>query len=311
MSTLRWGGDAEGGAPFVEADPADPSRVRGFDVEIAAMIAHGLNREPVFVQTAWSSLEASVERGDFAVGLSGLEDRPELRERHAVSLPYYEFHEVLAVRPQDSARYKTLTNLANRKVATLGATMAYQLLLDAQKEYGVLPVSYDDDIHPYSDLVAGRVDAVLLDNIIADRSLRRTPGFVIQPVPVATGHYVAVFARANTALRDSANAILRERMHDGSLEKTFRSWNVWDSTQVKHFARVLSESPGTEMVARAVGHNSVTAYLPSLLRAAMITLALSFLAMAMAVVVGILIAAGRVYGPAPRARCSRAGRSVG
>ena len=23
---LRWGGDAEGGAPFVEADPADPTR---------------------------------------------------------------------------------------------------------------------------------------------------------------------------------------------------------------------------------------------------------------------------------------------
>src|SRR5215204_783392 len=27
---LRWAGDAEGGAPFVEADPRDPSRVRGF-----------------------------------------------------------------------------------------------------------------------------------------------------------------------------------------------------------------------------------------------------------------------------------------
>jgi polar amino acid transport system substrate-binding protein len=36
---LRWGGDAEGGAPFVEADPADPSRVRGFDVEFAGMLA--------------------------------------------------------------------------------------------------------------------------------------------------------------------------------------------------------------------------------------------------------------------------------
>ena len=55
---LRWGGDAEGGAPFVEADPADPSRVRGFDVEIAGMIAHGLGREPQFVQVAWSSIEA-------------------------------------------------------------------------------------------------------------------------------------------------------------------------------------------------------------------------------------------------------------
>src|SRR4029078_3322949 len=114
--------------------------------------------------------------------------------------------------------------LANHKVATLGATMAYQLLLDAQRDQGVIPVSYEDDIHPYSDLVACRIDAVLLDTISADRSLRRTPGFVVQPVPVATGYYVAVFAKSNAALRDSADAILRARMKDGSLEKTFRDW---------------------------------------------------------------------------------------
>src|SRR5687768_10241062 len=59
---LRWGGDAEGGAPFVEADPADPSKVRGFDVEIAAMIAKGLGREPQFVQVTWASIVQSVER---------------------------------------------------------------------------------------------------------------------------------------------------------------------------------------------------------------------------------------------------------
>jgi len=115
---LRWGGDAEGGAPFVEADPADPTKVRGFDVEIAGMIARGLGRSPRFVQVAWASIEASVERGDFDVGLSGVEDRPDLRSRHAVSIPYYEFHEVLAVRPADAARYATLRDLKGHRVAT-------------------------------------------------------------------------------------------------------------------------------------------------------------------------------------------------
>src|SRR5687768_7773110 len=81
---LRWGGDAEGGAPFVEADPANPSRVRGFDVEIAALIARGLSREPRFVQVAWAQIASSVERGDFEIGLSGVENLPELRARHAV-----------------------------------------------------------------------------------------------------------------------------------------------------------------------------------------------------------------------------------
>src|SRR5712664_4787229 len=57
---LVWGGDAEGGAPFVEADPADPSQVRGFDVEVAARIARGLGgRTARFVQVQWSNIDQS------------------------------------------------------------------------------------------------------------------------------------------------------------------------------------------------------------------------------------------------------------
>ena len=138
---------------------------------------------------------------------------------------------------------------------------------------------------------------MLLDNIIADRSLRRTPGFVIQPVAVATGHYVAVFARADSSLRDSADAILRARMRDGSLEKNFRDWEVWDPSQAEHFKKVLAEVPSTNEAPSVVAKESIVAYLPSFFRAAAITLALSCLSMALAVGLGILVAAGRVYGP--------------
>jgi polar amino acid transport system substrate-binding protein len=282
----------------VEADPANPSRVRGFDVGIAQMIGRALGRKPVFVQVAWSSIEASVERGDFSIGMSGVEDRPELRERHAVTIPYFEFREVLAVRPADSVRYRMLRDLAGRPVATLGGTGAYQMLLGMQGRGAPIVVSYDDDVHPYSDLVAGRVDAVLLDNIIADRSLRRTGGFYIQPVPVATGHYVGVLAHADTALRDSVNVILRARMRDGSLEKTLRAWHVWNDSQARYFARVLADTGTRSTVSTAQSVKNIGAYLPALIRAGAITLLLSCLAMALAVAVGIAVAAGRVYGPA-------------
>ncbi|MDQ8168854.1 MAG: ABC transporter substrate-binding protein/permease [Gemmatimonadota bacterium] len=304
---LRWGGDAEGGAPFVEADAADPARVRGFDVEIASMIAQGLGRTPQFVQVAWASIEPSVARGDVAIGMSGLEDRPVLHTRFAVSLPYYEFREVLAVRAADSARVHTLADLRGRRVATLGATMAWEMLLVAQRTHGVVPVSYDDDVHPYSDLVSGRVDAVLLDHVLAERSLRRIGGFVIQPAPLARGHYVAVMAAGDTALRDSVNATLRARMRDGSLERVFRTWNVWDAQQAQYQQRLLADAPtpaGTPTatpteVPTPTAAASMATYLPALLRAAAITLLLSLLAMALAVTMGVLVAAGRVYGARP------------
>jgi polar amino acid transport system substrate-binding protein len=298
---FRWGGDAEGGAPFVEADPKDPTRVRGFDVEIAGMIARGLGREPTFVQVAWASIEQSVERGDFEIGLSGVEDKPELRTRHAVTIPYFEFREVLAVRPADSTRFRTLRDLAKHRVATLGGTAAYDILLEEQRTSGLIPVSYDDDIHPYTDLAAGRVDAVLLDHVIAERSLRRTGGFIIQSQPVTLGHYVGVMAHANAALRDSVNRILLARMRDGSLERTFRSWNVWDDGQAQYFARVVADSlrprPAAASAPDSLGQQrTVGTYLPALARAAGVTLILSCASMALAIALGVLVAAGRVYG---------------
>ena len=300
---LLWGGDAEGGAPFVEADPADPSRVRGFDVEVAARIAHGLGgRTARFVQVQWANIDQSVERGDFTLGLSGVEDTPARRARHAVTLPYFEFREVLAVRQTDQPRIHGLADLRGRRVATLGATIAYDLLLAARDSTGIIPVSYDDDVHPYADLVAGRVDAVLLDHIIAERALRRPggTGFVILSQPVAIGHYVVVLAHRDSALRDSVNAVLREAMRDGSLEQVFRRWSIWDESQGALFDRILRSDATTQPTTSVTaGPAHVIAYVPSLARAAGVTLLLSVLSMVLAVVVGLAIASGRLYGSMP------------
>ena len=103
LGEFRWGGDAEGGSPFVEADPRDPSRLTGFDVEIAELIAGELNRRPVFIQITFTSLDQSARRGDFEIGLSGIEDTPARRAGLAVTVPYYEFREVLTVRRGERA----------------------------------------------------------------------------------------------------------------------------------------------------------------------------------------------------------------
>src|SRR5512138_332532 len=115
---LRWGGDAEGGAPYVEADPNDPSRLVGFEVEVAGVLASGLGREPRFIQAGFTTLDASVTRGDFDIAMSGIEDSPARRARLAVTIPYHQFREVLTVREADAARFRRLSDLRGRRVAT-------------------------------------------------------------------------------------------------------------------------------------------------------------------------------------------------
>jgi len=300
---LKWAGDAEGGAPYVEADPADPSRVVGFDVEVAELIAKGLGREPQFVEVAFAQIDQSIARGDADIGLSGIEDTPARRAGYAVTLPYYQFREVLSVRSPDAGQFRTIRDLRGRRVGTLTGTIAYEILLAAEGTHGIVAVSYEDDVHPYSDLLIGRLDAVLLDNVLAERRSRTAAGFVTHPDPVAVSHYVGVLARSNEALRDRIDQILKAAMKDGRLEAIYKKWHVWNSDQPELFAKVL----GGESIPPIVGYElegtatlprweATRRYLPSLLRAATITLVLSCAAMLLAVALGVAIATGRLYG---------------
>ena len=303
VAELRWGGDAEGGAPFVEADPDDPSRVVGFEVDIAGLLADGLGRVPRFIQSGFTTLDASALRGDFDIALSGIEDSPSRRARLAVTIPYHQFREVLTVREADAARFRTLADLRGRRVATLGATLAFDLLTRAQVDHGVVPVTYEEDVHPYSDLALGRVDAVLLDDVLAERRVRQNPGLTNQPTDVGIGYYVGILAPENAPLRDRIDDILKQAMRDGRLEAIFRRWQMWNDDQRRLYARLTSatlppptvETPSPQMG----GWETVWRYLPSLLGAAAITLGLSCLSMALAVGVGVVVASGRVYGATP------------
>ncbi len=142
---------------------------------------------------------------------------------------------------------------------------------------------------------------------------------------MGAGHYVGVLASANAALRDRVDDILREAMRDGRLEAIFRRWGLWNPAQAQLRTRARGRwrpwrvaaagqpsapsdgrgpAPSSAGVSGASETSTAAAavrYLPSLFRAAAITLAVSCAAMALAVMLGIGIASGRVYGrPAVR-----------
>ena len=93
-------------------------------------------------------------------------------------------------------------------------------------------------------------------------------------------------------------------MRDGTLERIFRAWRVWNEEQPKLYARLLAGETVPPVigfdqaadVATMPGWRVARQYLPSLVRASFLTLLLSCLAMGLAVALGMLIATGRVYG---------------
>ena len=241
---LVWAGDPEGGAPFVEADPSHPDQVVGFDVEVADLMARGLGRTPRFVNITFTSIDQSIARGDADIGLSGIEDTPARRAALAPTIPYYEFREVLSVRDADAARFRTLADLRGRSVATLGGTIAYEILLARRAR------------SRHHGRVVRRRRASRTATWCSDASTpccsttcspsaasARCPDSRFSPTRVAIGHYVGVLAARNAPLRDAVNEILRGAMRDGSLERIFRKWNVWNDDQPALYRRLLAGEP--------------------------------------------------------------------
>jgi len=283
--TLRWGGDLQGGEPYAFLDPTDTARLTGFEVEIAAALAHRLGVRPEFVQNDWSTLIASLERGDFDIILNGLEVTAARRERVRFTRPYYTFTETLVVR-RDTTAVHALADLHGQRVGTLAGSFAFELLR-AQADVEI--VLYEGVQEPYVDLEQGRLAAVLLDNIIADRYGLPRPT-LHAAAEVARGTYAAALRPADQSLYEAVDAALAAVAADGELRAILERWSLWDAHQAAVAATRDSPTASSAPSGLLWGH------VPLFLRATGVTVAISTLAMALAVLGGLVLSLARRYG---------------
>ena len=95
---MLWGGDAEGGAPYVYPDPARPESLIGFEFELAEALAGKLGVKARIVQNQWDQLVPALERGNFDIILNGLELTADRQRRIALSQPYYVYRQQIVTR---------------------------------------------------------------------------------------------------------------------------------------------------------------------------------------------------------------------
>jgi polar amino acid transport system substrate-binding protein len=288
---ITWGADIQGGEPYVYENPDHPSELIGFEVDIMAGIAKRLGVKPVFKQYTWSNLVPSLERGDFDIVMNGLESTAERRERILLSDPYYVYAETLTVRV--GSPYLSIFDLQGHRVGTLNQTVAHDILLMLA---GIEPLVYEGNEEPYKDLELGRSDAVLLDNIIADRYGCVNKALRCIPYDVARGTYVIGMRKGDTALKHAIDSALADMRKTGELEQILRKHHLWDSRQATSDFSGGIVRPPRSFDADMLGQ---------FLSAALVTLEISVLAFLLAVPLGMLLAISRVYGAFPLRAAAR------
>jgi polar amino acid transport system substrate-binding protein len=294
---LRWGGDLQGGEPYVFESPAQPGAIVGFEVEIADALARELGLRAKFHQNDWSNLIPSLERGDFDLALNGLEDTPSRRARLRLSRPYFVYGETLAVRAGSS--FHTLAELSGRRIGTLNQTVAQELLLLQHADV----VLYEGQQEPYLDLSRGRVEGVLLDHVIADRYGCGQVGISCVKQDLARGTYVIGMRPSDVELGTRVDAALSQLIASGELRHILEHWRLWDARQNELSVRAAAlDAPRDPRIgppaptALQNGPAMSAAQLGLFLQGALITVLISVCAFGLALPLGVLLAVIRSHG---------------
>ena len=172
---LRWGGDAEGGAPYLLPDPKNPRRIIGFEIDLMEALAKQLNRKSVFVQNQWDGLIPGLQRGSYDLAVNGIEITDDRKQQVSFSIPYYACGEQLSVRVGENS-INSIADLKGRTVGTLKFSLAHRLLEQAKRDFHVGNLYINRkctgalvDVHPFggfnmsgTDSKAGGRDYLLL-----------------------------------------------------------------------------------------------------------------------------------------------------
>jgi polar amino acid transport system substrate-binding protein len=289
---LRWGADAEGGAPYVYPDPQRPEQLIGFEYELAEALAAKLGVKSQMVQNQWDQLIPALDRGNFDVILNGLELTPENLQRIAMSQPYYVYRQQIVAR-MDSDGLACLADLKRKPVGVLSGSVAERLL----KQTGGADLrSYPGNVESLLDLKSRRLEAVLLDLPIAVHYAKPDPALKFSGTPFAPGYYAIGVLKQDASLLAALNQALKDLAADHTLERIYRKYGIWDDQQdcLKDYRpeTVVQQKP--TLTAR-----DRLKHLELLLKAAGVTAELSVLAMGLAVIAGLAVVLLRLYGPGP------------
>lgn len=286
---LRWGGDVQGGEPYVWQDPDHAGRLVGFEVELAQAIARRLGVRAQFVQSDWANLVPSLERGAFDVALNGLEVTPARASRVRFTRPYYVFAARLMARRGDRSITPVRASLRGRRVGTLASSFSFELIRDLAD---VRP--YDGVEEPYIDLVQGRTDAVLLDDIIATRYGAPKPELRVVG-DLAEGYYSIAVRREDNGLYRAVDDALAKVIADGELAAIISRAGLANERQ-SVITRWSSDDQRRMLSQVGASRKLSLSQLGLFAKASWRTLWISSVAMVLAVSLGMLLAVAKMYG---------------
>jgi len=219
------------GYPPMEYYDADGVTLAGFDIELTKKLAEKLNLKIKYIDTAWESILAGLDtnRYDIAVNITIL---PERQKKYNFTKPYIDSSITIVVLEDSSILINKPEDIAGFRVAFQGNTTAQYFTERLNKNGNKNGIefssfSYEKILNCFDDLKLGRVDLIVVDNIVAFdyTGKENSPYKVVWQGP--SDEYIGIcLKKGNDSLTSALDTALDELFNEGVMleisEKIFK-----------------------------------------------------------------------------------------
>ncbi len=203
----------------------EKNEIVGFDVDLAKAVGEKLGLEVVLTPIDWSTKELELNGDKVDLLWNGLTITDARKESMLLSGAYVKNAQV-AVVGVDSG-LTALADLAGKVVALQdgsSADEAWAACAVAGSEKDLVKAA--ENVTLFTDLKMGRIDAVIVDKVVADYYIANSGEGKLKVLEdqLADEEYGIAFKKGNTVLADKVLGALDEMCKDGSAAEISKKW---------------------------------------------------------------------------------------
>ncbi len=214
-------------APFGFTNPEGENV--GFDLDVAAEVFGRMEVEYEFQPIDWAMKETELNSGQIDAIWNGYSVTPEREEVVLFSSPYVQNRQVIIVK--DESEVETKADLAGKIIATQEQSASLEAIMKeedfASSIDGGVPVTYPTFVEVFADLDNGRVEAIVVDELMALYFLEQrgdADQYRVLEENFGTEDYAVGFRQSDEAFVNDFNEVLAEVIEDGTFAEIQGKW---------------------------------------------------------------------------------------
>jgi polar amino acid transport system substrate-binding protein len=221
-------GTTPAGPPFTFVDPAT-GKSEGVMIDVMKAIAKDNNLQIDTQAMQFATLVPALVSDKIDIVSAAMMPTPARQRVVDFSSVVYQYGEGLVVRASDTKQYHSIQDMKGMTVGAVTGTIFY----DTMVKSGVFKQvkAYDSTAELFSDVAAGRLDAMFGDNPVVKyrfaHSSYPTLRYVADYQPVVTNIGIAIAVRKNNGpLLQQINTSLEKMKADGRMDAILKKWNL-------------------------------------------------------------------------------------